>query len=321
MLVLTDGAKWRWQERKAYAQRSAELDRETRRLRRFEEDELPGFQLWVEMTFADDLVDLRAAEREVERLQKMINEVRTYAGATGVSERRAYEIIGQALANGTYEALLEDLLNQMDDEERDAASSGFDDPCEDFGGEESCGRTDSTENENEARSEPTGAVSSYLKGLYRKLVRALHPDLRETYNREAEALWHEVQNAYDWADVQTLERLYKSVVKEQDQVAEFSFDTAPIGDIATLRQGIEARLTEIRQRLSSLQGHPAWDFGRIRKNVKRCRHLASQIGDDLEHDILVAGHEKAKLEKLMARWERRPPKPKKTFRRRRDIEE
>jgi len=49
--------------------------------------------------------------------------------------------------------------------------------------------------------------ADYLKSVYRQLVRILHPDTNKSMTNEQQDLWHEVQEAYAWCDIQRLERL------------------------------------------------------------------------------------------------------------------
>jgi hypothetical protein len=305
-LILSDGAARRHAERVAYNRAAEALEREGRRRRRFEDDDKPAFERWVEAEFAEELTALREAEQRVSELRILVSDVRRYAELTGVSERRAYELITAARKAGREEALWQDAFGKLSDEERDEAHE----EAERADREEARSRqgerpgSDWKEDELGIGRPRGGAVTDYLKGLYRKLVRALHPDVQPDGGKATEKLWHEVQSAYEWADVQTMERIYRSVVKDTEAKVEFSLETCPIGEIIALREDMERRLERLVRETEPLKRHPAWDFAATRKSPRRLAKLAAQVEDDMASDLAQTVRVGDMLAKVVARWER-----------------
>jgi hypothetical protein len=302
-LVLTDASARRQRERKVYNRVAEALEREARRLRRFAEDDKPAFERWVDAEFERELTLLREIERRVGELRGLISDVRRYAELTGTSERRAFELLTAAKAAGREEALWQDALGVLSDEERDEEYER-EHEHEHEHEHEPPGR-DWKRDEVEGKTGRGGAVTEYLKGLYRKLVRILHPDVQPDGGQATQKLWHEVQAAYEWADVQTLERLYRSVVKDEgEKRPEFSLDTCPIGEIIALRQDMERRLETLRREAAEQRRHPAWDFAATRRNERRLRRLAEQVAADLASDTAQTRRVADMLDKVVARWQK-----------------
>jgi hypothetical protein len=311
-LVVSDGTARRRKERIAYNRVAEALEREARRIRRFEEEDKPAFERWVELDLAVELEALRATERRVGELRALISDVTRYAELTEMSERRAYELLLAARQAGKEDELWEAAHGRLRDEDTEdvAEENGGDEPDDDGDSPHRRGH-DWKRDEVGHGHLRGGAVTEYLKGLYRKLVRILHPDVQPDGGKATAKLWHEVQAAYEWADVQTLERLYKAVVKEPgdgEKKPEFSLDTCPIGEIIALREDMERRLAKLSREVEQLAQHPGWDFSGTRKNERRLRKLAALVAQEMKSDRVQTERVVSMLEKIVERW-RRPARP------------
>lgn len=136
-----------------------------------------------------------------------------------------------------------------------------------------------------------------VKGLYRRLVRRLHPDLRADGSAEVSALWHEVQEAYAARDVARLEILLALSDIEANRLAD-----------QTLAQ-IHAVLTELERAFRALEkslreagGEEAWDFARIGPSAD----LRTRVERQLTRDLAGRTELLELLTKTIAEWAQGP---------------
>lgn len=322
-LILIDSERLRREELKAYHASCQALDRETRKLKSYEEDEVPAFRSWLQSTFAEDLAKLAESTAVVRDFHHLIEDVERYVAWKGVSRRIALDVIESARLDGRYSSL----WDELEKEEAAArakveAHEGFDDDDWDFGDfgpefdprdffsaffddahdndrRQSGGRAGASSGRTHADAEDKPA-DDYIKSLYRKLVRALHPDANTGLPADKAQLWHEVQDAYTWRDVSRLERLYQRVVTSGDDIV--NLQAAPIRDLRSLRRAIEANLKRLRRRTREAQRDIAWGFRKTLANATKLKNLRRDVGRDIAHDLAIVRMEREELETIVSRW-------------------
>jgi hypothetical protein len=286
-LILADAEDVRREELAAYHASCRTLDRETRKLKAYEDEELPGFLTWVQSEFAEELAQVHEWTALMHGLEQLIDDVERYVARQHVSRRVALDVIESAMLDGTYESLW--IEPEEDEEEVEEDGESF----------------------REERYETTRAgatrgddveASHYVKSLYRKLVRLLHPDMNAALADDKTELWHEVQDAYSWRDIGRLERLYQKVADSAADADDIK--AAPIRDLQALRRAVEANLKRIRQRIRESQKHIAWGFRKIRASKTKLERLRIKIGRDIAHDLMAVRMRREELEELIERWRR-----------------
>ena len=335
-LILCDGQRRRRKEARLYESRRCSLQDASERLQAFQSQDAPRFAGWVETEFAPLLSSCREAMTELDRLERLVGDVRRYGQATGLPLPKAYSAILRAKADGTEEALWQDIArakvsdaaapladfmadNDIPEEFREMFGALFDSIMDhdrdDFdddsreGHKAAFGARPSWRPEAaQGHAEPDAQTAEgYLKALYRQLVRALHPDTNANLSAREHQLWHEVQEAYAWQDVQRLEVLLQTVTGGTPK----SLDLAamPIGHIMALRKDLERRLRAVKREISAATQDLAWDFCVA---LNRPRHLASlrqQVSSDIEREraeLVAAGK---RLQRQVSGWERSLAKP------------
>jgi hypothetical protein len=337
-LVFIDASPRRKKERALYRRRTNELERETERLKTFEDRDVPDFSRWIEHEFGAALEAIREAAAVVRTLGELQDDVRAYAAMRRLPLWRAYRDVQEAREAGT----LDELFRQLDEQARGGARPESQDPDDDLGEllrefasfareafgvdlglDAEDGDTQRTAHQprgdawsrHGAAQHTTAAerdADSYLKSLYRQLVRALHPDAGVEMTAERQRLWDEVQDAYSWGDFHRLARLHAKVCEGRSGGGRaLDLDTIPIGDIMTLRRTIEQRLKAIRARLKEARQEPAWGFSTLLlRGGRALGRLWFEIDRELRSDLALTRAEKDRLERIVEVW-KRGPKPQK----------
>jgi hypothetical protein len=140
----------------------------------------------------------------------------------------------------------------------------------------------------------------YLQALYRKLVRALHPDTHDGQVAPNPQLWQQVQDAYVWGDTETLERLYRQILHGEAPALDFA--SMPIGDIIKLRQKVEAKLRKLRHELNEAKTHPAWDFSLAPRGRNHRDHLKRSLAAAIASDDRQMRAALSVIQRQFARW-------------------
>ncbi len=198
------------------------------------------------------------------------------------------EKLEEVLAMLEFEITEEDLCSQMADEEFDGAYFGPD--RRKFIG---------------PRNPGVEEVLT-LKGLYRKLVRLLHPDggvsmglgLPPAWTQN---VWDRLQKAYRAQDLSELRRLHSLALLHGRDLNALTLDEISAG-VAEL----EGELAELENQARELKKSPAWNFSNKRstttleKNIRR--DLASDLGEiEMQISVLVHQHKRWEFAKSSRR--------------------
>ncbi len=305
-LILIDGEPRRRKEQALYKARGREFETKTARLKLFEDQEMPAFMRWVEMTFQRDISAIRTAHLQVMELQELVDEVEAYAAWKRISKRLAYELVQEARKEGLSEALWQGASAADEDAggDEDAARASFSDLFDDDPGL-GAGDDDDWRPGKNARASTTAAETAtrFLKDVYRKIVKILHPDTRGSGDDEAFArLWQQVQDAYHWGDLQRLEQILADL--SGGKLGVDALKPATISDLIALRKALDAKLRSLKRLLAEAKKHPAWGFGDEPKNEHQRRKLHWDIKSSMAHDLGQIMDQRQALERTIKAWQR-----------------
>ncbi len=317
-MILVDARERRDEELRGYHEACRVFDRETKRLKQFEDGDLPDFQRWVDAEFAAEVEELHRVSAAASALRRLLEDVETYAEWKGCSRRVALTVLEDAQAQGFFAELWADVEAaaaaaeaaeaeaEPDDDDDDDDDDYFDRFREAYEerrerDERSSGREGDRRGASRAtlKDAEDETAQSYLKVVYRRLVRALHPDFNADPSGEKRELWHEVQDAYEEGDLARLERILTGVA--QDASAPLNLRAAPIGDVMALRRAVEKSLTRARTKIRELQKHVAWGFRKAKGSAARLTKLRREIGRDLAHDMALVRMQHDELEEQIVR--------------------
>ena len=337
-LVLADGSLRRKKERAKYQRVATQLERDTHKLKVFEEHDAPQFAQWMEQEFAELLLPLRQAMVRLAELEQLEHQVRTLASLRRMPLWRAYQEVEAARSAGTIDQLFgigdenageaepdpfRDPGGRDEDTDEDAAAyQAFRDFAREMFGIEfddddaddahSTHTHDDHSKWSSRQSTHTRPAEregdAYLKGLYRQLVRVLHPDAGAAMTPERQRQWSEVQDAYSWGDVHRLMRLHDEICGGDTTAGvKLDFGVMPIGDIIALRKPIDQRLRQVRARLREAKSQPCWGFGvAVKEQGRKLSALRSSLQRELRSDLTHATAAKHELERMVATWARGP---------------
>lgn len=334
-LVLSDGSARRKKERAHYRRSATQLERETSKLKVFEEQDGPQFARWLEQECADLLTPLRQAMMKISDLERLEYQVHTLASDQGLPLWQAYDKIETARQAGTLDQLFAYQDAPDDDEDAESLGTSSDDEelfqefCDlaremfgvEFAEDDSTVTADAYTRDDHQRAawEPRESAhtkpgerdgDAYLKGLYRQLVRVLHPDAGVEMTAERQRQWGEVQDAYTWGDVHRLMRLHAQICGGDPAGPKLDLDTMPIGDIIALRRPIDRRLRQVRASLSVAKKEICWGFAALlQARGRQLSVLRSNLRRDLGGELQYARGRQEKLERVVASWAKGPRKP------------
>lgn len=135
-----------------------------------------------------------------------------------------------------------------------------------------------------------------FRALYRRLCRALHPDVAGAATPEMHRLWLEVQEAHDAGDLERLEALYAAWEMKVDPQAKQGTTCARI--IAATQQCL-AGLRSLQRDLRAVKKHLSWQFS-ARDEAERARQ-AKQMAQALRREALTLN---AALERIRSEYRR-----------------
>lgn len=175
---------------------------------------------------------------------------------------------------------------------------------EEFGPEAFGGEFSSDPDFKTPFSAPKGETREQdFRTLYRKLCRALHPDVAGEVTPERQRLWLEVQDAYEARDFERLEALHAAWEMKSD----------PQGKLSTCAR-ILAATRECLMGLRSLQGdlrkakkQPGWQFAVLTGNAraKRAEQIRAQLKQDVGDLKWSVDRERREFQRVMKKA--RPP--------------
>lgn len=121
-----------------------------------------------------------------------------------------------------------------------------------------------------------------FRALYRRLCRALHPDVAGESTPDMLRLWIEVQEAHDAGDYERMEALYAAWEMKTNPQAQHGFTCARI--IAATRECL-AGLRSLRRDLRVAKKHASWCFSALAKAKREQR--AQRLTKELQSNVWV----------------------------------
>jgi hypothetical protein len=143
-------------------------------------------------------------------------------------------------------------------------------------------------------------VRERCKSVYRKIVLLLHPDRIGVLDPSKLDLWHRTQNAYENADLVTLEAILDGCVEEVKEKS-----------IAELQQAVEERRQQIERlktRLSVMKKEPTWNFSnqkgkKLTTREQRVRREIDMQCEEIEFGLQYVKEECAQFERAWRKSE------------------
>lgn len=314
---------------KDYHKAEKSLEQLKSELKRFREEDTPGFKSWLHQTFGSLLTRQRELVQAIADKQDLLGEIEDLAGRFRLSDVAAYRKAMWRRAHPE-EAQAEDLRFEEEQRKRqEARGERLDEESDPWGDESDADGTDFDhadfksvgddewgdfsdffEEMTGIRPPPRAAKRSpqeerSARDLYRTIVRKLHPDHHGAMSEARKNLWHEAQDAYRRRDVNALYNVLARCDSGEAGLGEHT----PVSMIrrltAQLKQAIQSTRSEIRR----MKTDPAWNYeerardphyvGRIRTELQSAVHLA-------EHDLRAVADVLAHLERQASHPQRQP---------------
>ena len=204
-----------------------------------------GFTLWQEPR-------KREFDRRQERLRQQQRQKQDKAG-----EKRSPHLEG---------SILDFLMGMLEEEERGFEGADPDDLLdEDF------------------QSPPTrsreGTREQEFRSIYRKLCRALHPDVAGEATPERHQLWLDVQDAYEARDFERMEALHAAWEMKGDPQGRASTCARILAATRECMMGLRSLQRDLR----TAKKHPGWHFAAL-AGAERTRR-ARQMMEEMKQEI------------------------------------
>lgn len=195
--------------------------------------DLPQYQAWVSLNFASQLEEISQLEKIVQEMGAQIEETFQMSIELNVDPSKVYK---ECAAQGFYR-------NDLNNDE------GFDegDSCA-----EALWSSNSQKNCAEAEA----------KDIYRRIIRAIHPDLRGEALIESEKdLWVRVQRAYAENDIYELLRLEEHLICKEE------IPSLAYSGLVAQTEHLKEKIKELRKEIILLRSERAWNFSQ-QKNIR-----------------------------------------------------
>ena len=316
-----------------YKRAEREMDKLRSLLKRFHDQDVPGFRTWLHHNFGALLTRQRELAQAFNEKRALLEEIRHYCFVYGLSEVEAYRKVMWRHAHPE-EAEQEDRKEEEearkhlgddgeseDDEDFDESeifdeedfSSIPDNEWEDFCDyyESMSGIRPPPRNRKPVNQDHPDSKSA--KELYRTIVRQLHPDHHGHMTEARKNLWHEAQAAYQRNDVAALYNILARCDNGEAGIGGHS----PVSLILRLTLQLKQTCRATRSDISRMKRDVAWDYENRSRNPRFVRDVRHDIEQGLkatESDLRQAEELLRELELLASRPQ--PPPRKKQGRRR-----
>lgn len=322
-LIRLDTRSLRKKALQAHHKAERALDQLKNQIKRYHEQDVPGFRSWVHRTFGHLLTRQRELQHALEEKRAFIYEMQAMAERYRLSELAAYRKVlwrhahpdeaqeedrqfeeaethrhqSHAKGNQSDDIFDDDDLELDDifggDDFEDIPNGQWDDFSEFF--ERITGlRLPSRDSH---RPHPD---QKSVKEVYRSIVRQLHPDHHGQMTDVRKALWHEAQDAYRRHDLNALH----SILARCDNGEAGLGDHSPISLIRRLTQQLKASSQATKREIRNMRRDVAWDFETRTRNPNFVRGVKIDLEDmvnNLEWNLTEIQRELARLDRLANR--------------------
>jgi hypothetical protein len=307
LVVYKDGDKLRRKFVSLYKAAVTNFRKNTDRLQAHNERDVPAFRRWFEQNFSELMMKAHATRDQISETEFLIELIDQIADERCIPTHEAYHIVMTAKEKNALQELVAEIeaARQREYEDihrqRDPSSKEFEDVFNELFDDEDDDAHASDRNDDKYSGDNNGHQFSdqnktgkfqsndEVKALYRQLSKQLHPDLCADPSPEKLELWHAVQDAYEWQDVEKLQRILKNL--DGSSNAEFDFKTIALGTLLDMRRAVQRNLNQIRRSLSMIKNSPEWNFTEISKDSKKLKKYHHSIKSDLTRDTeMMAFH-------------------------------
>ncbi len=298
----------------SYEEQRRRLGKATERLRHYFDVDQPAFTRWWQERFSQELLLHMQLEDDHLKLQRLLFEVNQYKLVMQCNYAFAYAALTASLADGTREQLMQEVYEKLRQAEAEAEAKAKAAKKEEQDKErptrrriqEPKGRaaeaTKEASPQNPEASSLVDQTESYIRKIYRDIVRLLHPDAnggREP-SEEEKVLWTELQNAYQWRDLERIEQIYTTVKGQAARTLNFA--KLPIGDIIAMKESLQEKLQVLTKELRGYKREANWNFEKRRKEPGFLRQLAGAIEIELREETYALREEITRLQKQFKAW-------------------
>jgi hypothetical protein len=317
ILILVDNAALQAAAWKRLSAAQKKLEKATHELHRFEQEDQPAFQRWLQQTFPQMISELRELAMQFAAKSAMVDDVEREAWATGRTPTQVWRRRKDREASGESADLFEESEDEADWFERQIDEAFEAEFAEEFGDIFRQHGIDPNSDDPAVREfvefvsqHQPAAPSADAKAIYRRLVQRLHPDSGGEWTRKREALWHEVQRAWEAQDADWLARLEA----ELDVAEETLGPASPVGRLYDALREIDIARRQAERTVAEYRKLPPWKFSLITPNFLHRQKHGAALRMELEEMKLRL----AELERMISGWERsaKRRKPTKVARRR-----
>lgn len=303
---------------KAYKVQLSGLNKANEKMRHYLEVDQPAFSLWWQKAFNAELLEHIDLEKTYNDLQLLIDSIEQYRMHYGVTYLEASTVVSKAHAEGKLGDLMRKIFEEIDALRKKVAGHSrrqtqshtkasepedfFQSLFEDLNEERDEDRSDRRDPRRGSRELPEDKTDDYLKKIYKDLVRQLHPDATSGREQtlEEKSLWHELQNAYEWRDMERIEKIFHAV-NGKGAIA-IDFLTIPIGDIVAMRESLEKNLKSVNKSIRDAKKAPVWDFTQKSKKRSFLKYLSQTFQEELEEQTMMYETRIDVLREQLEKW-------------------
>jgi hypothetical protein len=298
-LVPIDARPIRDKARQDYQKVLRDLQQARHEIERFETQDKPGFDQWLNRQFGTLLTELRQTTQKLQASRELLFEIESEAFLAECSHVRAYERVMWRRQHPEPEEQADaEPTDRIDEDDSDGANpfAGFEeffaDLDEDFAEYE--------RQPGKGRLGPEGKsaprLPARLKELYRAVVRRLHPDKHEKLNTQRAEWWHQAQAAYQSGDVEQLEVILTLCeIEEQGSTAKTS-----VSLLMRITRQFKSSLRTLKAQLQKYRRDPAWNF----KNLRSRGDLLDRTERLLQAELAELRHALEAIEAQIGSWAR-----------------
>jgi hypothetical protein len=289
-------------------------------LKRYHEQDIPGFRSWVHRTFGHLLTRQRELQHAFEEKRTFVYEIQEMADRYRLSELDAYRKVLWRRAHPDEaqeeDRLYEEAERQRQESRANAKQSGSrdlndifgddafeDDPDDEWGDIDDFFETLTRDKLKSRDSSPPDQKS--VKELYRNIVRQLHPDRHGQMTDARKALWHEAQEAYRRHDLNALH----SILSRCDSGEAALGDHSPVSLIHRLTRQLKATAQSTKNEMRNRRRDVAWDYETRIRNPRYVQDVKADLQgmvDNLQWSLDEIEGELARLSRLATRQARHP---------------
>lgn len=296
-------------------------------LKRYHEQDVPGFRAWMHRSFGDLLTRQRECQQSIAEKVVFIGEVKEMVERYGLSYPEAYRKVMWRRAHPE-DAEAEDRAQEETQRQR-AQARPADRPDNDTDWDDEFDDDDDFSDDeidqwleemlDQARkprdSGASHADQKTAKELYRNIVRRLHPDHHGQMSEAHAALWHEAQEAYRRQDLSALH----SILARCDDGAAALGDHTPVSLIMRMTKQLTEAARSSRNEIRHARQDIAWRYEdrvnelrytrKIEQDLRNLLNMALLTLGDINRDIAELEREANRQEQRHSRATRKTPHP------------